>query len=210
MARLKAPHPALYLSALVPGVMAQPSTLLCALPHGAARPPTQHLQGTHSADCQPRGAPRDCLFKLTFWGQESYFQLFQRQCFHCSLSASTGRRDALPGGAMAGSFVLGCGAQHQLCTTGSSSSLLCLPSAWTHYAWEHMGRYPWVLTWAGGPGASHLGEGLVGGTGQSPGALLLPKTSASASFLLHTLMRQSQKLAHRPEQHPPPWSPRHS
>lgn len=29
---------------------------------------------------------------------------------------------------MASSFVLGCGAQHQLSTTGSSSSLLCLPS----------------------------------------------------------------------------------
>lgn len=47
---------------------------------------------------------------------------------------------------MASSFVLACGAQHQLCTTGSSSSLLCLPSAWTHHAWEHMGKYPWVPT----------------------------------------------------------------
>lgn len=38
------------------------------------------------------------------------------------------------------------------------------------------------------------GRGVVEGTGQSLGALLLPKTfSASASCLLHTLMRQSQK-----------------
>lgn len=99
----------------------------CSLPHGAAGPHTQHLQSTCSGDCQPRGGPKYCLFKLTFWGQESYFQLFQRQCFHCSLSASTGGRDALLEGAMAGSFVLGCGAQHQLCTPGSSSSLLCCP-----------------------------------------------------------------------------------
>lgn len=69
----------------------------CSLPHGAAGPPPQHLQGTLPA----QGGPKCCLFKLTFWGQESYFQLFQRQRFHCSLSASTGGRDALPGGAMA-------------------------------------------------------------------------------------------------------------
>lgn len=96
---------------------------LRSLPHGAAGPPIRHLQGTRSAHCQPGGAPGDCLFKLTFWGQESYFWLFQRQCFHRSLSASARGRDALPRGAVAGSFVLGCSAQHQLHTAGSSSHL---------------------------------------------------------------------------------------
>lgn len=94
---------------------------LHSLHHGAAGPPTQHLQGTCSAHCQPEGAPRDCLFKLTFWGQEIYFWLFQRKRCHRSLSAFARGRDALPRDAMAASFVLGCGAQHQLCTTGSSS-----------------------------------------------------------------------------------------
>lgn len=85
------------------------------------------------------------------------------------------------------------------------------PSSGTHCAQEHKGRYPWVPTWAGESGASHLGEELLAGTGQSLRALLLPKTfSASASFLLHTLMRQSQKLAHRAEQPPLPGAPRHS
>lgn len=77
MAGLMAPHAALTLSTCTLGV-AQPSSLLRSLPHGAAGLPTQHLQGTCSAHWQPRGAPRDCLFKLTFWGQESYFRLFQR------------------------------------------------------------------------------------------------------------------------------------
>lgn len=91
---------------------------------------------------------------------------------------------------MAGSFVLGSGVQHQLHTAGSSSSLLCLPTAWTHCAREispgsHLGRRVRSIP---------CGRRVVGGTGQSLGALPLPKTfSASASCLLHTLMRQSQK-----------------
>lgn len=182
MAGLMASHAALTLSPLVPWVMAQPSTLLCSLPHGAAGLLTQHLQGTHSVHWQPRGALRDCLLKLTFWGQESYFQLFQRQCFHCSLSASTGGRDALPGGAMASSFVLGCGAQHQLHTTGSSSSLLCLPSAWTRCA----RRYPWIPTWAGGSGASHVEEGWWKAQGRAWGPCSCLRPSQHQQVVFYT------------------------
>lgn len=85
---------------------------------------------------------------------------------------------------MVSSFVLGFGAQHQLCTTGSSSSLLCLPSAWTYHAWEHMGKYPWVPTWAGGSGASHLGEGLVGGRAWGPCSCLRPSQHQQVFFYI--------------------------
>lgn len=190
MARLMAPHAStdpLPTHTLSEGSAVWPP-VLCSLPPGAAGPPTQHLQGTCSAHCQPEGAPRDCLFKLTFWGQKSYFRLFQRQCFHRSLSASAGGRDALPGGAVAGGFVLGCSAQHQLRTIGSSLPPL-LPTQCLEPTGPGAGgrKHPWVPTWAQGSGASHPAEELLGGTEQSLGAVLLPWTfPASARYLFHT------------------------
>lgn len=180
------------------------------LPHGAAGPPTRHFQGTRSAHCQPGGAPRDCLFKLTFWGQESYFWLFQRQCFHRSLSASARGRDAFPGGAMAGGFVLGCGAQHLLCTTGSSSPS---PAAYP-VPGANGPRSRWEKTFLG----SQLGmrvrsippsRGAGGRHRAEPGdhAPTQDLPSISKMCFPHTFVRHPQKGAHRAEQPPFPWSP---
>lgn len=177
------------------------------LPHGEAGPRTRHLQGTRSAHCQPRGAPRDCLFILTFWGQESYFWLFQRQRFHHSLSASAGGRYALPGGAAAGSFVLGCGAQHQLRTTGASSSsppASPVPRAnRPRNRWEktslgsHAGMRVRSIPPGGGAGGRHRAE-----PGDRAPSRDLP--SISKMSIPHTFVRHPQKRAHRA---PLTWSP---
>lgn len=84
---------------------------------------------------------------------------------------------------------LGCGAQHQLCTTRSSSPPTPLPTQCLEPTGPGAGgkRHPWVPTWAQGSGASHLAEGLARDTEKRLGAVLLPRTfPASERCLFHT------------------------
>lgn len=168
---------------------------LCSLPHAAAGPPAQHLQGTRSAHCQPEGAPRDCLFKLTFWGQESYFQLFQRQYFHHSLSASAGGRDALPRGAMAGGFGLRCSApalHHWVILTPHPAAYSVPGANRPRSRWEktslgsHLGTRVRSIPPGRGAGGRHRAE--TGGCAPTQDIPSISKVSFP-----HILVRQPQK-----------------